>query len=183
MPQWLGHEDDMGIYLDSKVGCTLFDIPVTLSSELAYWFGSCCEPAAMVADAALLISAIGLMPWIWLVYLVSINSACRLPFSVAYLRQWTRLSLVQVMACRLFGAKTSPESMLAYCQPDSWEQISVKFRIGILSCSFIYCSISCRRWTKYIYFLYLTHGFNGLHKDNYKARRATSTFLDLVAVI
>ena len=31
------------------------------------------------------------------------------------------------MACCLFGAKTSPELMLAYCQLDSWEQISVKF--------------------------------------------------------
>ena len=31
------------------------------------------------------------------------------------------------MACRLFGAKPLPEPMLAYCQLDSWEQISVKF--------------------------------------------------------
>ena len=31
--------------------------------------------------------------------------------------------MVQVMACRLFGAKPSPEQMLAYCQLDSWEQI------------------------------------------------------------
>ena len=31
------------------------------------------------------------------------------------------------MACRLFGAKPLPEPMLAYCELDSWEQISVKF--------------------------------------------------------
>ena len=31
------------------------------------------------------------------------------------------------MACRLFGAKPLPEPMLAYCQLDSREQISVKF--------------------------------------------------------
>ena len=29
------------------------------------------------------------------------------------------------MACRLFGAKPLPEPMLAYCQLDSWEQISM----------------------------------------------------------
>ena len=31
------------------------------------------------------------------------------------------------MACRLFGAKPLPEPMLAYCQLDPWEQVSVKF--------------------------------------------------------
>ena len=41
-------------------------------------------------------------------------------------RHWTGSALVQVMACRLFGAKPSPEPMLVYCQLDSWQQISVK---------------------------------------------------------
>ena len=41
------------------------------------------------------------------------------------MRQWAGLALVQVMACRLFGAKPLPEPMLAYCQYDSWEQMSV----------------------------------------------------------
>ena len=36
-------------------------------------------------------------------------------------------SLVQVLACRLFGANTFPEPMLAYCQLDSGEYILVKF--------------------------------------------------------
>ena len=31
------------------------------------------------------------------------------------------------MACRLFGAKPLPELMLAYCQLDHKEEISVKF--------------------------------------------------------
>ena len=30
------------------------------------------------------------------------------------------------MDCRLLGAKPLPEPVLAYCQLDSWEQISVK---------------------------------------------------------
>ena len=53
------------------------------------------------------------------------------PPSAAYMRQWTGSPLVQVKACRLFGAKPLPEQMLHYCQWDSWEHIS----IGILSFS------------------------------------------------
>ena len=47
------------------------------------------------------------------------------PPSAAYMCQWIRSALVQ--ACHLFGAKPFPEPMLACCQLDSWEQISVKF--------------------------------------------------------
>ena len=39
----------------------------------------------------------------------------------------TSPSLVQVMACRLFGAKPLSEPMLDYCQLNPWEHISVKF--------------------------------------------------------
>ena len=35
------------------------------------------------------------------------------PPSAAYMRQWTGPSSVQVMACRLFGAKPLPEPMMA----------------------------------------------------------------------
>ena len=48
------------------------------------------------------------------------------PLSVAYMHQLTGSSLVQVMACCLFGTKPLPEPMLAYCKLDSWEQIPVK---------------------------------------------------------
>ena len=41
------------------------------------------------------------------------------------MRQWTRSTLVQVMACRLFGAKPLPEPMLPYCQLDPRGQTSV----------------------------------------------------------
>ena len=44
-----------------------------------------------------------------------INSS---PPSDEYMRRWTGSALVQVMACRLFGAKPLPESMLPYCQLD-----------------------------------------------------------------
>ena len=49
------------------------------------------------------------------------------PPSAAYMRQWIGSALVQIMAGRLFGTKPLPEPMLAYCQLDSWEQISVNF--------------------------------------------------------
>ena len=32
------------------------------------------------------------------------------------------------MSCRLFSAKPLPEPMLAYCQSDPYEQISVKLK-------------------------------------------------------
>ena len=49
------------------------------------------------------------------------------PPSAAYMRQWTGSALVQVVACRLFGATPLPEPMPPYCQLDPQEQISVKF--------------------------------------------------------
>ena len=38
--------------------------------------------------------------------------------SVAYKRQWIGSELVQIMACRLFGAKPLSKPMLGYCQLD-----------------------------------------------------------------
>ena len=56
-------------------------------------------------------------------FCISINSY---PPSSKYMRQWTGSSLVQVMACRLFGTKPSPAQMLPCWQLD-WKQISMKF--------------------------------------------------------
>ena len=58
----------------------------------------------------------------WLVAIV-FELQCVYSPSAAYMRQWTEWGLVQVMACRLFRH----QAMLAYCQVDSWEQISVTF--------------------------------------------------------
>ena len=43
------------------------------------------------------------------------------------MRRQTRPSLIQIMVCRLLGAKPLSDAMLAYCQLDPWELISVKF--------------------------------------------------------
>ena len=45
----------------------------------------------------------------------------------AYMRQWIWSALVQIMTCRLFGAKPLPKPMLCYCQLDPWKQTSLKF--------------------------------------------------------
>ena len=58
---------------------------------------------------------------IWLSVLVSsFNSS---PPTVAYMRQWTGTTLVQVMAWHRKGDKPLPEPTLIYCQLDHWEQI------------------------------------------------------------
>ena len=49
------------------------------------------------------------------------------PPCAAYMLQWIGSALVQVMACRLFGAKSTPEPMLAYCKLDLEEQTSMNF--------------------------------------------------------
>ena len=36
--------------------------------------------------------------------------------------------MVQVMVCRLFGTKPSPEPMPIYCQLDPYDQISIEFQ-------------------------------------------------------
>ena len=42
-----------------------------------------------------------------------INSS---PSCATYMRQWIGLALVEIMACRLFGAKPLSKPMLGYCQ-------------------------------------------------------------------
>ena len=49
--------------------------------------------------------------------------------SDAYMHQQTRPSLVQIMACCLFGTKPLPEPMITYFQLDLLEQTSVIFLV------------------------------------------------------
>ena len=44
----------------------------------------------------------------------------------AYMRRQPKTSLVQIMACRLYGAKPLSEPKLEYCQLNPWEPTSVK---------------------------------------------------------
>ena len=63
--------------------------------------------------------------WIY-VFIVSIDRKI-FAHLAAYMHQWNKSALVQVMSWRLLSAQPLPEPMLAYCQLDPWEQISVKF--------------------------------------------------------
>ena len=49
------------------------------------------------------------VPFVWA------NELTRLTPSAAYMRQWIGSALVQIMACRLFGAKPLSKPMLCYC--------------------------------------------------------------------
>ena len=66
------------------------------------------------------------------------------PPSATYMHQWTWSSLVQVMACCLFGANPLPDPMLLYCQLDYWEQISVKFESEFCHFHSRKCIWNCR---------------------------------------
>ena len=57
--------------------------------------------------------------------------------NAAYMNQWTWSTLVQVMDCRLFGAKPLPKPMLAYCQLNRWEQTSGKFESNYTTFHFL----------------------------------------------
>ena len=49
------------------------------------------------------------------------------PLDAAYMRPWIVSALVQIMACRLYGAKPLSDPRLDHYQLDPWEQTSVKF--------------------------------------------------------
>ena len=53
--------------------------------------------------------------------------------SNAYMRQYNIPTLLQIMACRLCGAKPFSETMLPYCQLDPKEHISVKLYLKFKS--------------------------------------------------
>ena len=57
----------------------------------------------------------------------------------AYMRQWTSSSLVQIMACRLLGAKPLPEPMLSYCQLDSVKYESEFYHFQWRKCNWKCC--------------------------------------------
>ena len=51
-------------------------------------------------------------------YGISCHSFNSSPPSAAYMRQWIGSTLVQIMVCRLFGAKPLSKPILSYCQMD-----------------------------------------------------------------
>ena len=122
--------------------CPLSQIPAKLCQQIVTY---CRQPNILIhltltsvhlhSPRKYMIHYILLKNFSWLIAIIVCDNVicCILGFNssppgAAYMRQRTGSSLVQVMSCRLFGAKPLPEPMMAYCQPDSWEQISVKFK-------------------------------------------------------
>ena len=56
------------------------------------------------------------------------------PPSAAYKRQWIGSALVQIMACRLFGAKPLYKPMLICCRLDPYEQTSRQDHDQVAKC-------------------------------------------------
>ena len=90
------------------------------------------------------------MKWVWKLHFEVTRTFLRgqwgnsSPPSATYMHQWTGSKLVQVMACRLFGAKSLPELMLTYCQLDPEEQTSVKFKSKYKTFHSRKCTWKCR---------------------------------------
>ena len=78
------------------------------------------------------------------IYTHSNTVKTHLPPSAAYMRQWIGSALVQIMACRLFGAKPLSESVLTYCQLGPLEQSSVKFESKLYHFHSRKCNWKCR---------------------------------------
>ena len=62
----------------------------------------------------------------------------------AYVRHYNITALLQIMACRLFGAKPLFEIVLPFCQLDPKEHISMKFYWTFKSFYSRKCSWKCR---------------------------------------
>ena len=73
-----------------------------------------------------------------------LGSGNSLRSSDAYMRQHNIPTLLQIMACRLFGAKPLSEPMPPCCQLDPKEHISVKFCLKFKSFHSRKCTSKCR---------------------------------------
>ena len=71
----------------------------------------------------------------------------------AYMRHWTGSSLVQVMACRLFGAKQLPEPMLANFQVYTLKQTSLKLQWKTFSLTKMHSKMSSAKWQPFCFSL------------------------------
>ena len=67
--------------------------------------------------------------------------------SVACMPQWIGSALVQVMACRLFGAKPLLEPTLIYGKLDPWDQTSVKFELKLFNNENVFKNVVCEMAT------------------------------------
>ena len=75
---------------------------------------------------------------------LSLNVLTYSPPSAPYMCQWIGSALVQIMACRLLGAKPLSEPMLTYCQLEPKEYISMKYHFKLNYFHSRKCVWTCR---------------------------------------
>ena len=62
-----------------------------------------------------------------LTHLPGASELTHMSLCAAYMSQWIGSALVQIMVCRLVGAKPLSTPLLEYCQLNHWKYISVRF--------------------------------------------------------
>ena len=68
-------------------------------------------------------------------------------YSAAYMRQWFGSALIQILACRLFGAKTLSKQMLGYCHGHLGTDFSeVLIKIQNFSFTKMHLKLSSAKW-------------------------------------
>ena len=83
-----------------------------------------------------------IMLFVFIPFVAHVKTTINLfPPSAAYMHQWIDPTLVQILACRLFGAKPLSKPILCYCQLDPEIRTSVKS----LSKYKQFCSRKCIR--------------------------------------
>ena len=104
---------------------------------------------------------------------------------ISFLRCHTGLNqtdiILTVLVCCFFSVHNG--MFLGQIEPSSLKyktHFSWQLNCWSLRCSW---SIACRRCSNYIFILDLTPGFKGWGKDNYRMRRETFKFWDLVPLI
>ena len=85
------------------------------------------QPTSLPSGGTIRFFFVPVMPKMPSLQLSVISAFNSYPPSAAYMRQWIGSALVQIMACRLFGAKPLSKPTLGYCQLNPKEQTSVKF--------------------------------------------------------
>ena len=102
------------------------------------------------------------------------------PPGAIYLCCWTGSALMQIMACRLFSAKSLPEPMPTCCQLNLYEQSTVKFESKYKKNSFknVHLKMSSAKWRT---FCAGGRWINTTHCQ-YSSFQAYPTFLDIVII-
>ena len=114
---------EMSTYLTVKQTRDIRNAGLRIDANVLSKFCSCKVSTIDVLFVTLIFFLTWQITWKYIFYQSGLNSPSP---SAGYMRHRTGSALLQVMACRLFGAKPLPEPMQTYCHLDAQEQISIK---------------------------------------------------------